>query len=59
MTKKWPRNIKIEELKKSLLMMDNQVTKEPRYRTTDSLQIYFIQKGEVGVKIVLEYITST
>lgn len=58
MTKKWARNIKVEELKKKLLMMGDQVTKECRYRTMDYLQISFIQKVEVGVKMVFEYITS-
>lgn len=39
-------------------MMDSQGTKELGHRTIDYLQVSFIEKVEVGMKIVLEYTTT-
>lgn len=46
-------------MKEKVFMMDNQVTEELGYRTMDYLQISFIEKIEVGIKMALEYTTTT
>lgn len=43
------QSVRIEEVKERLQMMVNQGTQELRDRTTDYLQIIFIEKVSVGI----------
>lgn len=40
-------------------MMDNQCTQELGCRTIDYVQLSFIEKVELGMKIVFEYAATT